>query len=370
MPFGLRLYNMNKKLLYFALVTLLAFGYAGCKNDKTEDANISISPDAGTTYKAGEPINLKISYDKSIQIDSVVYLLDSTKVGKVKDSAAVTVKTDTMVLGARVITAKIYHAGQSQELTTNIVLLAARAPEELGFLVEKVYPHDTDTYTEGLIYQDGGFYESGGGYLDPPPGQSKELQSRLRKVNLQTGKTERMIMVDPKVFAEGIAIVGKKLVMLSYLEKKGFVYDKDNFNLLSTFDNNVGIEGWGMTSDGKKLYMDDKTNRIFFLDKDTYRQIGFIDVYDDKGAINEVNELEYIDGKLYANVYRTNNILVIDPKTGAVLQKIDMSGLYPEASRNQQADVFNGIAYDKATGRIFVTGKRWDKLFQVKFVKK
>ncbi|TFF38255.1 glutaminyl-peptide cyclotransferase [Mucilaginibacter psychrotolerans] len=366
---------MNKRIIYSAAaalagIILLTIGFNGCKNKDDSAADITISPEAGTTYKSGDAVSFSVKYPASVKPDSVVYMLEAQRLGSVKDSSALTIKTDTLVLGARVITAKIYQAGKADEVTTNIVLLAAKAPEELTFKVEKVFPHDTATYTEGLLYQDGALYESGGGYLDPPPGQTKETQSRLKKVNLQTGKAERMIMIDPKVFAEGISIVGNKLIQLTYLEKKGFVYDKDTFKLLDTFDNNIGIEGWGMCFDGKKLYMDDKTNRIFFLDKDTYRQTGFIDVYDDKGAVNEVNELEMIDGKLYANVYQTDNILVIDPKTGAVLQKIDMKALYPEAQRNKNADVFNGIAYDKATGRIFVTGKKWDKLFQVKFVKK
>lgn len=123
-----------------------------------------------------------------------------------------------------------------------------------------------------------------------------------------------------------------------------------------------------MCFDGKKLYMDDKTNRIWFLNKDTYRQTGFIDVYDDKKAIDSINELEYIGGKIYANVYTKDIILQIDPKTGAVLQKVDLANLYRDRLPN--ADVLNGIAYDAKTNRIFITGKKWGKLFQVKFVKK
>ena len=175
-------------------------------------------------------------------------------------------------------------------------------------------------------------------------------------------------MVDPTIFAEGISIVGNKIIQLTWTEKIGYVYDKDSFKLLNTFNNNVGEEGWGMCFDGKKLYMDDKTNRIWFLNKDTYRAIGFIDVYNDKKAIDSINELEYIDGKLYANVYQTNDIIVIDPKTGAVLQKIDLSNLY--RNRMPNADVLNGIAYDAKTKRIFITGKKWPHLYQVKFVKK
>lgn len=352
---------MNKRLIFFAIIALLAYG---CKDNNKAD-EFTISPDAGSNYKSGDAIALKIGYPAGTKIDSVVYLLDSARVGAAKDSSAVNVKTDSIALGARIITAKVYQAGKSQELTTNIVLLAAKAPEELAYTVEKVFPHDTASYTEGLEYHDGVLYESDGGRVAEGNGQSS-----IRKADLTTGKVLKITNIDPKIFAEGIAVIGDKVVQLTYTEKIGYVYDKVNLKLLSTFENNVGVEGWGMTHDDNKIYMDDSTNRVWFLDKNTYRQTGFIDVYDDKGAVNEINELEYIDGKIYANVYKTNNILVIDPKTGAVLQKADMTSLYPEANRNPGADVLNGIAYDKATKRIFVTGKKWNKLFQVKFSKK
>jgi glutamine cyclotransferase len=353
--------------ILLAGIASLAFS---CHNNKQQDNNVSISPEAGTSYKTGDVVALQAHYPPGSKPDSVVYLLDSIKIGSKKDSTAFSLKTDTIPLGPRVITAKVYNGGKSQDVSTNIVLLPAKAPVEYTYKLEKVFPHDTACYTEGLLYQDGFLYESGGGYLTPPPGQDVTGQSSLRKVDLATGKVVKKVMNDPKVFGEGISIVGNKIIQLTYLEKIGYVYDKDTFKLLSTFTNNVGVEGWGMCFDGKKLYMDDKTNRIYFLDKDTYRQIGYIDVYDNKGAVNEVNELEYIDGKLYANVYKTNNILVIDPKTGAVLQKIDLTSLYPEGKRAPNADVLNGIAYDAATKRIFVTGKKWPHLYQVSFVKK
>ncbi|WP_299467495.1 glutaminyl-peptide cyclotransferase [Mucilaginibacter sp.] len=352
---------MNKRIALFAIIALLAYG---CKDNNKAD-EFTISPDAGSNYKSGDAIALKVGYPADAKIDSVVYLLDSARVGVAKDSSVVSLKTDSLTLGARIITAKIYQAGKSQELTTNIVLLAAKAPEELAYHVEKVFPHDTASYTEGLEYHDGVLYESDGGRVAEGNGQSS-----LRKADLNTGNVLKVVNIDPKIFAEGIAVIGDKVVQLTYTEKIGYIYDKKTLNLLSKFDNNVGVEGWGMTHDDNKIYMDDSTNRIWFLNKDTYQQMGFVDVYDDKGAVNEINELEYIDGKIYANVYHKDYILVIDPKTGAVLQKIDLTNLYPEASRNPEADVLNGIAYDKTTKRIFITGKKWNKLFQVKFIKK
>jgi glutamine cyclotransferase len=362
---------MNKKIAFFALISLLIYS---CKNNDNQTGGITISPDAGTAYKAGDVISAKVTLPGDIKADSIVYLLDSTRVGSVKDSSAVNIKTDTIALGARVITGRVYQAGKSQDVTTNIVLLAAKAPEQLTYQVVKTFPHDTSIYVEALSFENGSFYESSGGYLDPPPGMAKDGQSFLAKTDLATGRVIKKKMVSPKVFAEGLAVIGNKLVQLTWKEKIGYVYDKNSFELLSTFNNNVGVDGWGMCFDGTKLYMDDSTNRIWFLDKDNYRAVGYIDVYDDKGAIDSLNELEYIDGKIYANVYQKDYILVIDPKTGVVLQKIDMSNLYPKSAHYEGFDdgnnVLNGIAYDKATNSIFVTGKKWPKLYQVKFVKK
>lgn len=353
-------FNMNRKLIFFALVSLVVYS---CK-DKATTVDITISPEAGTSYKAGDVIRAKVNLPGDVRPDSVVYLLDALRVGSAKDSSAVSIKTDSVALGARVITAKIYQAGKSQDITTNIVLLAAKAPELLTYQVEKVYPHDTTSYTEGLQYVDGIFYESAGEYK----------QSDIRKVDLNTGKVIKKTKIDPKYFGEGISVVGDKVVQLTWKEKVGFVYDKTSLNLLSTFNNNVGVEGWGMCFDGKQLYMDDSTNRIWFLDKDKYNSIGYIDVYDDKGPIDSLNELEYIDGKLYANVYQTNFILVINPHTGAVLQKVYMAGLYPKnahyAGFDEDNNVLNGIAWDAKGKRVFVTGKKWPKLYQVKFLKK
>ncbi|MDB4920299.1 glutaminyl-peptide cyclotransferase [Mucilaginibacter sp.] len=357
------------KFKFNILLTATALLLFGCPS-KHQDNGITVSPEAGTSYKTGDVVVVQAHYPAGSKPDSVVYVLDSVKIGSKKDTTAFSLKTDTIPLGPRIITAKVYTGGKNQDASTNIVLLPSKAPEEYTFKVEKVFPHDTSCFTEGILYHDGFIYESGGGYLDPPQGQVKDGQSSLRKVDLTTGKVLQKAMVDPKVFGEGISIVGDKIIQLTYHEKIGYVYDKKSFKQLSTFPNNTGVEGWGMCFDGKKLYMDDSTNRIWFLDKDTYRQIGYIDVFDDKGAVNEVNELEYIDGKLYANIWKQNTIIAIDPKTGAVLQRIDLTSLYPENKRNEGADVLNGIAYDAAAKRIFITGKKWNKLFQVSFVKK
>lgn len=361
---------MNYKIKTFlAVVALLVFG---CKH--TEPIAISITPEAGTAYKAGDLVKVNVGLPSGTAVDSVVYLLDSIRLLSKKDSSAISFKTDSMPLGIKMITAKIYGGGKSQEVSTNIILKAAKAPEELTFQVEKIYPHDTSSYTEGLEYHDGFFYESSGGYLKPPDGGIPERQSTLRKVDPLTGKVVQMVKIDPAVFGEGITMIGDKIIQLTYREKVGYVYNKDNFKLLNTFTNTFDKEGWGLCFDGNKIYNSDGTNRVWFLNKDTYRPTGFIDVYDDKGEIDSVNELEYFNGKLYTNVYQRDTILVVNPKTGAVLQRVDMKNLWPISSRPANFDngnnVLNGIAWDEKGKRLFVTGKKWPHIYQVKFVKK
>ena len=354
----------NKLTLLFAAALLIVAACDNKKQSENVDNNITISPESGATYKAGDAVNIKLTYPADVKPDSIVYMVDSVRIGSKTDSSAMSLKTDDLPLGVKVITGKFYKGGTAQDVSTNIVLMAATAPEELTFVVEKVFPHDTAAFTEGLLYQDGYLYESTG----------LEGQSELRKVELNTGKVVQRAKIDDQYFGEGSAIVGDKIIMMTYKSKIGFVFDKNTFKLLKTFNNNVGIEGWGMANDGKKLYLDDSSNRIWFLDKDNYNSTGFIEVYDDKGPIQAVNELEYIDGKLYANIYETDNIIVIDPKTGAVLQKIDLTNLWPLNQRPAGFDsgnfVLNGIAWDAKGKRLFITGKKWPHVYQVKIVRK
>ncbi|RKR81338.1 glutamine cyclotransferase [Mucilaginibacter gracilis] len=339
------------------LVAFLAVALAACKTHET--ASLSISPNDGTSYKLGNEIAVKVVIPPSIKADSIQYLIDSVRVTSRKDTLTAKLKTDSLKLGNKLITAKVFADGKPTEISTNVLLLAAKAPEVYTYQVEKVFPHDTASFTEGLQYVDGAMYESTG----------LEKQSYLLKTDLNTGKTLKSVKLDSAYFGEGIAVVGDKIMQLTYKTAIGFVYDKNTFKQIGTFNYNWGKEGWGVCFDGKTIYNDDGTNRIFMLNKDTYRPYSFIDVYDDTKAIDSINEMEYIDGKIYANIWQTDTIIVINPRNGAVLQRIDLSKLYPLATRNHNADVLNGIAWDAKGRRMFITGKKWDKMFQVKFVK-
>jgi glutamine cyclotransferase len=348
----------QKYILFIAALILTVYGCG----DKNKAVNLGITPEAGSSYKLGDKVSIKVSYPADYKADSVVYLLDSARIASRKDSSAFDLPTDTLGLGPKVITAKIFSGGKAEEVSTNINLLAAKAPEEYTFELVKTFPHDTSSFTEGLEYHDGILYESDGGYCEQ--GQ----KSSLRKTDLN-GKILQKVDIDCNTFAEGITVIDNKVIQLTYHERVGYVYDKATLKLLSKFNYIQGAEGWGLCNDGKYLYNTTTgTNQILVMDKDSYRTVREIDVYDDKGPINNLNELEYIDGMLYANIWQSNDIVVVDPKTGAVLRRINLTTLYPEP-RPAPADVLNGIAWDAVGKRLFVTGKNWPNLYQIRVMK-
>ncbi|MDT3404422.1 glutamine cyclotransferase [Mucilaginibacter terrae] len=363
MPFGHRLIKHMKRTYILGIATFILALYS-C-GDKNKPVNISISPDAGTSYKQGDKVAVKLTLPADFKADSIVYLVDSVRLAAKTDSSSYSLATDSLGLGARVLTARIYSAGKVEEQSTNINLLAAKAPELYTYQLEKTFAHDTASFTEGLEYHDGVLYESDGGYC------REGLKSSLRKTNVD-GKVLQSIDIDCNTFAEGITVIDNKIIQLTYRERVGYVYDKATLKLLSNFTFTQGDEGWGMCNDGKNLYCNTGSNQIYVMDKTSFRTLRNIDVYDDQGPIDDLNEMEYIDGMIYANVWQKDDIVVIDPKTGAVVKRIDLSELTKQATVgiNNSDAVLNGIAWDAAGKRLFVTGKNWPKLYQIKVVKK
>lgn len=360
MLFGQKKINEQIKIARFLILIAVL---VAC-NKETKTYRSFITPESGAGVAANKDLAVKILFGADGKVDSVVYQIDAKTVLSQKDTAAVQLKTTGLKLGNHIITAKIYGEGKTDELTTNINILAAKAPQEYGYKIIRKLPHDTASYVEGLEFHDGYFYESAGEYG----------HSSLRRVEVSTGKVVQQTVLDKKFFGEGITLVGDKIIQLTYQEKTGFVYDKNTFKQLKSFPYTTGREGWGLAFDGEKILNTDGSNTIFFLDKNDYHKIGSIDVFDHLGPIDSLNELEVIDGKIYANVYTKNEILIIDPKTGAVEGRINLEGLLPAnyfTDENAKANnVLNGIAYDKATKRLFVAGKKWPTIFQIELVKK
>ncbi len=229
-------------------------------------------------------------------------------------------------------------------------------PPVYTYTVINTYPHDPAAFTQGLIFENGVLYESTGLYG----------RSSLRKVDLETGTVLQIHELEPQFFGEGLTAFGDTLIQLTWQSNVGFVYDKQSFNLLREFS--YPTEGWGITHDGEQLIMSDGTDRLFFLDPETFQITGHIYVTDAGRSVDRLNELEYIHGKIYANIWQTDLIARIDPHTGAVEGWIDLSGLLAEEYRQQPVDVLNGIAYDAEHDRFFVTGKLWPKLFEIKLI--
>jgi glutamine cyclotransferase len=224
------------------------------------------------------------------------------------------------------------------------------------YQVVNTYPHDRDAFTQGLIFVDGVLYEGTGRYG----------QSTLRRVELKTGEILQLRRLPPQLFGEGVTIFGDRIIQLTWQNKVGFVYDKNMFELERQFS--YPTEGWGITHDGQRLIMSDGTSTLYFWDPSSLAEIGQVQVYDDNGPVIKLNELEYINGEVYANVWQTNRIARINPDTGQVLGWIHLDGLLTAEDLSQPVDVLNGIAYDAEHDRLFVTGKLWPKLFEIRLV--
>ena len=220
-------------------------------------------------------------------------------------------------------------------------------------VVINTFPHDNEAFTQGLAFNNGSLYESTG----------LHGKSSLRKVNLKTGEVEKIHKLSDHLFGEGITILDKKIYQLTWRSKTGIIYDLESFKILGFFD--YPFEGWGITNDQKNLIISNGTPNIYFYNPESFKQIRSIKVTDMGEPVSLINELEYIDGKIYANIWRSNKIISIDPDTGKVLDWYDLSGLRKQAQGKDKMDVLNGIAFDSKSGRIFVTGKLWPKLFEI-----
>jgi glutamine cyclotransferase len=281
-------------------------------------------------------------------------------VGCAPTSSGVVTLTPTAIVGAT-------FAPTTVVVATPVTITAKPAPTGTapteqapapvyGYRIVNEYPHDPDAFTQGLVYEDGIFYE----------GTGLKGRSSLRKVALETGEVLQIHDLSPEYFGEGISVVGDRIWQLTWQEHVAFLYNKETFEELDTVS--YPTEGWGLTYDGERLIMSDGTSTLYFRDPVTFDLLGQVQVHDNGSPVARLNELEYIDGLVFANVWQTNRIAIIDPADGRVTAWLDLTGLLDSSDVTRSVDVLNGIAYDAAGKRLFVTGKLWPKLFEIEIV--
>lgn len=239
-----------------------------------------------------------------------------------------------------------------QTVTLFVNLVSDITPVTYRYRVIKSYPHDRKAYTQGLVYDQGFFYE----------GTGQQGESSLRKVDPETGKVLSQVSLDGSLFGEGVALLGDRIYQLTWTSKVGFVYEKETLRQVNRIY--YQTQGWGLTTIGDSLVMSDGTNVLWFLDAD-FNVLSSVDVWDNKGIVENLNELEMIDGELWANIWQTDRIARIDPRSGKVLGYVELGNLLPREERTQETDVLNGIAWDATGRRLFVTGKYWPRLYEI-----
>ncbi|MBN2372430.1 glutaminyl-peptide cyclotransferase [bacterium] len=267
----------------------------------------------------------------------------------------------TLLLGlfAPFVLIIIFSCSDISKTPTPSVSVNSNIPDTIPvytYKIVNIYPHARNAFTQGLAYENGILYEGTGLFG----------QSTVRKVDIETGYVKKYRWLPSNLFGEGLTVFGDKIIQLTWKSGTGFVYDKDSLDLLKEF--NYPTEGWGITHDGKNLIMSDGSSMLFILDPDTFERTGSIEAFDEKGPVKGLNELEYVKGEIYANVWPTNRIAIINPKTGQVTGWIVIENILDERDREYPVDVLNGIAYNPENNRLFVTGKLWPKLFEIELV--
>jgi len=340
----------------FLFIILLGITLTNCGGAKKGENTLFTFDDSKfkEQYQSQEALELGILNPNAKTVDSVAYFVNDTKIGSKKGLEKLSFELKNQRLGYQNLKAVVYFDGENSEATSRIELVSNVQPKSLNYKIINMYSHDTASFTEGFEFRNDTLNESTG----------QKGTSYYRKYDYKTGKVYKQINLDSKYFGEGITFINNKLYQLTWQEKTGFIYNANTLKLEKTFAFDKDIEGWGMTNDGKNIYQSDGTEKIWKMNPENQKMIDYVNVYTSSTKIPKINELEWIDGKIYANVWQKDAIAVVNPVSGAVEGILDLSGLR-KFIKYPNADVLNGIAYNPRTKTIFVTGKNWDKMFEI-----
>lgn len=325
-------------------------------NQPTSKSHFTLSVESGNNDNlgvCGDIFQLKVLCDTVLSPDSVRFLVDGKQVYTLLQDSVYQLDTKNFRVGNVRLSAEVMYNGKTEYLSGSLRLKSDITPQRVKYKVIKRFPHDRGAYTQGLVFDEGVMYESTG----------LNRKSSLRKVKFETGDIIQSVALNDTYFGEGLAIDGNNLFQITWKNHKGFVYDKNTFATLHEFD--INTEGWGLVLYNDTLILTDGTENLYFVDKNTFSTTKITQVYDNNGPVKMLNELEIVEGKLYANIYQSDLVAIIDISTGKVLNYIDFTGLLSADQYRDDTDVLNGIAYDPKSRRLFITGKNWPTLFQV-----
>ena len=351
---------MNKfnSLLVFIL-SFIIFSCGSNNGNKKSDFFLQLANNQ-SEFKLNESLQASIINKEEKEIDSVSFYFGDRYLKSINAGEEFSLNLDNMLLGNQTLKAVIYTPDVTDTLIENIKILNSQPPTVYTYEIINSYPHEATSYTQGLEFHEGILYESIGQY-----GKSK-----LRKLNLDTGEVLQEITLEDQYFAEGLTILNGNIYQLTWQEGEGFIYDLESFKRTGSFAYNQSKEGWGLCNNGEKIFKSDGTEKIWILDPQTLAERSYIQPTHHKSISTQLNELEWVDGKIFANTYQKDGVAIINPENGAIEGLINFSGLRDKVTQHDQLDVLNGIAYNAETDQLFVTGKNWDKIFEVKIVEK
>lgn len=350
-------------LLAFILLGAVAVSCGETEEDKKNLFSIDAT-NLKQQYQPQETLSLQLTNAKNKEIDSVVYYINDKKIGTSAANKKFDFALSAQKLGYQNIKAMVYYDGNSiVETEGRAELMSNVDPKILKYDIVNTYPHDITAYTQGLEFLRDTLIESTGSGAGRT---GKRAVSDIRKSNAKTGEVYKRTQLDKENFGEGATVLNNKIYQLTYKRNEAYVYDANTLSKIKTFPYFKQTEGWGLTNDGKNLYMTDGSEKIYIVDPETFKEVDYLNVYTKGSKITDVNELEWVDGKIYGNVYQKSALAVINPKTGAVEGILDLSALKNKVTQHDDLDVLNGIAYNPKTKTFFVTGKNWDKMFEIR----
>lgn len=346
-------------LLLLLILNLILISCGSNSDKKTSNFSLSLS-DAKAEFQLGETIEIALKNPKNLKIDSTSFYFESLILKTQPEATKIEILLKDQKLGNQTILAMVYSEGKTDTIHIDVKIFNDAPPEIYTYKIINSYPHSIEAYSQGLEFYNDTLYESTGQYGS----------SSLRKTNFETGEVLEEVKLTDRYFGEGLSILNDKIYQLTWQEGEGLIYDLETLQQLGTFKFNQSKEGWGLCNDGNQFYKSDGTEKIWILNKETLGEETYIQPTTHKSISTQLNELEWVEGKIYANTYQRDGVAIINPKNGAIEGLINFQGLRDKVTQHAKLDVLNGIAYNPNTKKLYVTGKNWDKLFEIEIIKK